>query len=236
MKTVVIIQARLSSTRLPGKVLMDLGGRKVLSWCLRAAWAIEGVDEVVLATSDDTSDDAVASWCAQQGQRCIRGPLNDVLARYTLVARQTRADIVMRLTGDCPLLDPAVCADVIRLYHREGASYASNVGERTWPQGLDTEVFSAAALYQAEKEAKTQPEREHVTPYIRNHPEFFRAANLICPNPHLGRERWTLDTATDYAFLQKIAAQHTMDRPPAYTEILDILTRIPEPHNRNPAQ
>ena len=235
MKTVVVIQARLSSTRLPGKVLMELGGRKVIDWCLRAAHAIEGADEVVLATSDDPSDDALAIWCAQHDQRFIRGPLNDVLARYTRAARETGADIVMRLTGDCPLLDPAVCADVIRLYHREGASYASNVGVRTWPQGLDTEVFSAAALYRAETEAASQPEREHVTPYIRNHPELFYAANLTCPRPDLGRERWTLDTPADYAFLQKIAAQYQADRPPAYTDILDILTRIPEPHNRNPA-
>ena len=190
---------------------------------------------MVLATSDDISDDALAAWCAAHHQRCIRGPLDDVLARYVLAAQQTNADIIMRLTGDCPLLDPAVCAEVIRLYQREHAQYASNIGERTWPQGLDNEVFSSDALYRADKQAMTQPEREHVTPYIRNHPERFAAANLVCPKPDLGRERWTLDTPTDYAFLQKIAAQHSADRAPAYTEVLDILARIPEPHNRNPA-
>jgi spore coat polysaccharide biosynthesis protein SpsF (cytidylyltransferase family) len=234
MKTVVIIQARMSSTRFAGKVLMELSGAPVLGWCVRAARAIKGVDEVVVATSVDSSDDAINAWCQKEKVVCVRGSLHDVLDRYGAAARHVNAGLIMRITSDCPLLDPSVCADVIQLCQSTGSVYASNIGQRTWPQGLDCEVFTAEALYRVQADATLPYEREHVTPYMRNHPELFKAANLLCPIADIGLERWTLDTAYDYAFLQKIVMHYHRNSPPSYTDILDILKHIPEPHNRNP--
>lgn len=234
MHTVAVIQARMSSTRLPGKVMKPLGEQPVIAWCVRAAQAIPGADETVVATSVDASDDIIADWCAGQQVTCIRGSLSDVLARYALAARQVKADVVMRLTADCPLLDPEVCGEVLRLLQVSGSDYASNIeSPRCWPQGLDCEAFTAAALLRAEAEASSPYDHEHVTPYLRNNPQRFKLASLPCPVPGLGLERWTLDTPHDYDFLIKVTQHFHAARPPRYTEILDILKDIPEPHNRN---
>lgn len=228
MRTVAIIQARMSSTRLPGKVLKKLGNVTVLDWCVRAAIAIPGVDEVAVATSKDESDNAIASWCENSGITCVRGPLQDVLARYALAARQTDAQIVLRLTADCPLLDPFVCAEVLALLHSSKSDYASNVVPRIWPDGTDCEAFTAEALYQAEAHAALSDEREHVTPFIRKHPERFKVSALPCPVPGLGSERWTLDTAQDFAFLSALVPYLPPDSPPRYSEVLAVLEQHPQ--------
>lgn len=133
MTTIAIIQARLSSTRLPGKVLLPLGDRPALAWVIHAAQAIPGIDKVVLATSDQADDDRLAAWAADHGVTCHRGPLDDVLARFALAAKAENADIIMRLTGDCPFLDPQVCGQVLALLKRQKLDYASNVTPRPGP-------------------------------------------------------------------------------------------------------
>ena len=158
MKTVAIIQARMGSTRLPGKVLADLAGKPVLAWVVRAARAALGVDEVWVATSTAAADDAVAAWCKANGVSVHRGSENDVLDRYAGAAKASGAAVVVRLTADCPLLDPAVIAQTVRLRAMTGADYASNVDPPTWPDGLDCEVLTAKALFAAAAEA-TRPER-----------------------------------------------------------------------------
>jgi glutamate-1-semialdehyde 2,1-aminomutase len=227
MKTVAIIQARMSSSRLPGKVLMELGGLPVIGWCVRAAQAIPGVDAVAVATSEDRGDDALASWCQQAGITCIRGPLNDVLARFTQAAEMMQAEYILRLTADCPLLDPMVCAEVLQLLKRSKADYAGNARPRRWPDGLDCEAFTIHALRMAEKEATSKQQREHVTPYICNNQHRFAICSLACPLPGLGSERWTLDYPEDFAFLSELVGHLPADRAPSYLEVLDVLARLP---------
>lgn len=228
MKTIAIIQARISSTRLPGKVLLDLQGIPVLAWVVRAAKAISGIDGVIVATSTDDADDAIANWCKNNKVKCSRGSLDDVLGRFANAARDNNADVVMRITADCPLLDPAICGAVLRLFKNHNLDYASNTAPSTWPDGLDCEVFSTKALYAAEKEARLKSEREHVTPFIYHNQYRFNVGNLTCPIQNLQVERWTLDNAEDLEFLDKIASHLPKGRAPSYLEVLEVLDKIPD--------
>lgn len=229
MTTVALIQARLSSTRLPGKVLLPLAGRPALEWVVRAAQAIPGVDRVAIATSDQPDDDALAAWADAHAIPCHRGPLDDVLARFVLAARAENADIVLRLTGDCPFLDPHVCGQVLALLKRGRLDYACNVSPQNWPDGLDCEAVTRAVLEAAAAEAEPGPDREHVTPFIRDRRDRFAVGGLPCPLPGLAGERWTLDEPRDLDFLERVAALLPEDaRPPAYTEVLAVLDAHPD--------
>lgn len=228
MNTVAIIQARMSSTRLPGKVVKPLGSKIVLQRMIEAARATRGVDEAVIATSTDLSDDIIHAWCEGAQVPCYRGSLQDVLARYRGCAEAYRADTIIRITADCPVFDPEVCAKVIDLYRATGCDYASNVLVRSWPIGLDCEVFSLHTLKAAYENATQPAEREHVTPYIYHHPELFSLQNLPCPIDGLGKERWTLDTPQDYLFLQQIVAGLEYETPSHYQDILALLEKQPE--------
>lgn len=219
MSVIAVIQARLSSRRLPGKVLMPLGGRPVLAWVTRAAQAIDGVQRSIVVTSREPSDDAIAAWCAAEGQECFRGALDDVLSRYVAVAERYRPEAIMRITADCPLLDPEICAQVLRLFTNSGCDYAVNWIPRSWPVGLDCEVIRTTALLRAHPLVTTAYEREHVTPYIETHPEQFSRQNYLCPLPGLGDERWVLDTAEDYARLS-IIAERLGNTMPSFARVL----------------
>lgn len=227
MKTVAIIQARMGSTRLAGKVLKDLGGMPVLAWVVRAAQAAHGVDEIWVATSSAGVDDEIEGWCKSSKVPCFRGSEADVLGRFAGAAKASGADIVIRLTADCPLLDPAVIGQTIRLRAVTGADYASNVDPPTWPDGVDCEVFTAKALLAAASEATRQTDREHVTPFLRNNRDRFSAENLVSPLPGLAAERWTLDTQEDLAFLRAVAAELPRERAPSYLDVLAVLDRAP---------
>lgn len=223
MKAVAVIQARMSSTRLPGKVLAPLAGLPVLGWCVRAARQATLVDAVVVATSEHESDDPVAEWCREAGVDIVRGDLNDVLARYVKVAQVTGATHLLRLTADCPLIDPRLCDEVLALLEIGGYDYASNAYPRVWPDGTDCEAFTAEALQRAHAQAVRADEREHVTSYIRNHQYVFKVAGLPCPLPGLGKERWTLDYPEDLRFLEPIASLLPRDRAPSYLEVLRVI-------------
>lgn len=228
MKTVAIIQARMGSSRLPGKVLTDIGGKPALAWVVRAARATLGVDEVWVATSVCAADDAIAAWCEANGVPLHRGSESDVLDRFAGAAKASGADIVARLTADCPLLDPAVVAQTIRLHAVTGVDYASNVDPPTWPDGLDCEVLTRKALLAAADEATRASDREHVTPFVRNNRDRFTAETLIAPLPGLTAERWTLDTPEDLGLLTALAERLPADRPPSYLEVLAVLDREPQ--------
>lgn len=193
----------MGSTRLPGKVLMRIGGTTVLDHVLTRCRAIAGVDVVCCAIPDSASSDPVAAEARRIGVEVYRGSENDVLDRYWQAARALKADIVMRVTSDCPLLDPAVAAEVLALRTRKNVDYACNNMPPTWPHGLDCEALTFTWLERAAREAKAPPDREHVTPYVRNHPES-RKANFPCPDASLAKHRWTLDTQADLDFMRAL--------------------------------
>ena len=195
----------MSSTRLPGKVLMPLGKEEsVLTVLLTRLRGARELDDVVVATSWDASDDPVASAASQVGVAPARGPLDDVLARFVLAAEQRRADAVVRITADCPLIDPGVVDELVRIWRRGDADYVSNTLEpRTFPDGLDAEVISRSALIDADHEASLPEEREHVTPFIRAHPDRFVPSGIWL-QPSYGEVRVTLDDETDLTRLTSL--------------------------------
>lgn len=195
----------MGSSRLSGKVLALLGGSPVLWHVTTRAAQARTVDQVVVATSDQLGDDPIAGWCAAEGVRCVRGPETDVLSRYALAAEASAADVVVRVTADCPLLSPAVLDLVVDARAASGADYASNTLARGFPHGLDVECFTRATLNSAATEALDPEEREHVTPFVYNRPERFRLASVAAPEDWSWL-RWTLDTAADLQALEAIIA------------------------------
>jgi glutamate-1-semialdehyde 2,1-aminomutase/spore coat polysaccharide biosynthesis protein SpsF len=235
VKTVAICLARMGSTRLPGKVLKDLGGKPLLRWTLDAAHSVSLIDKVVLATTVKAEDDAIAAYCEHNLIECFRGSEDDVLDRFYQCARQYEADIVLRFTCDCPFLDPHVIAEVIQLRRLTGADFASNCYPPTWPDGLDTDCFTFAALERAWQDTTSAIDRGCVVPYITRNRDLFKVVNLTCPLPGGENEHWVCDTAEDFRFCEEIAKRINPRKPPSYTDIWDILTREPELRQINKA-
>jgi len=208
-RTVIIAQARMSSTRLPGKTLMDLGGKPVVNHVVERARASRLADDVWIATTTDSTDDVLVAHLEAAGMPCMRGSLDDVLARYVQAAEASSADTIVRVTCDCPLIDPDAIDAVIAGF-RQGplVDYCSNGLRRTYPIGMDAEVFSREALKRAHTEAAQQHEREHVTPYMYQHPDSFRLRNVDAPPWAVWPElRLTLDDARDLVLLQKVVEE-----------------------------
>lgn len=202
MTTIALIQARMGSSRLPGKVLRPLAGKPMIDWVLTRASRARLLDRVVLATTDRPADDALAAHVAALGHAVERGSESDVLDRFARAAAAQQADVVVRITADCPLIDPALIDAVIDLRNRTGADYASNTDPATYPDGLDVEVFTLAALTQAAEQARDGFDREHVTPFLRRDP-FRRAA--LTHDSDLSALRWTVDEAADLAVVDRLA-------------------------------
>ena len=236
MKKIAIIQARMGASRLPGKVLKLLGDKPALEWVTTAANKIPGLDSICVATSDSVQDDAIAQWCVANNINCFRGAEHNVLSRYYAAAKSLQADVVMRITADCPFLDPYVAGQVLSQVTYGGADYASNVMPATWPDGLDCEAFTFAALEYAEQHASKKSDLEHVTPYITSNAAKFKLLNLNCPVAKLYRHRWTLDTPEDLRFLDAIASNLTVTTP-TYVDILAVASELPDDltpqHSRN---
>ncbi len=223
---VVIIQARMSSSRLPGKVLAEIAGRPMLQHVVHRARKAGVGERVVVATSDDPSDDPVAAFCAASEITVERGSRDDVLERYYGAATNQAARAVVRLTADCPMLDPQVIDAVCGEFDPARLDYVSNTLDRTYPRGLDTEVFTFEALERARNEARLRSEREHVTPYIWKHPERFRLGQVQQQQDHAS-ERWTVDHAQDLEFVRAVYdALGTVDF--GQDEALELLRERPE--------
>ena len=228
MKTLIIVQARMTSTRLPGKVLLPLAGEPMLTRLIERLRRVRRADGIVVATTTNTSDDPIAALCALLGVPCHRGSEHDVLSRYADAARLYGADVVVRITSDCPLIDPALIDQTIAAYDEGGSDYVSNMLPPTWPYGMAVEVFSAAALAQAHAEATQAAEREHVTPFLYWHPERYRLRNVASP-VDLSHHRWTVDTPEDYA-LVSLLFDHLMTTRPTFTQadVLALLDAHPD--------
>ncbi len=206
MNNVAIVQARMSSTRLPGKVLMPLGKRNVIGQVFHQLSYCRKLDRRILATSVDASDDPLAEWAHAESIEVFRGNLQDVLDRFYRTAKWANADTVVRITGDCPLIDPTVVDKVLAMFFEGGYDYVSNSNPPTFPDGMDTEVFTFASLEESWRIARLASEREHVTPYIRNHNTQFKIGNLE-NDENLESVRLTLDNPEDYKLISLIYDQ-----------------------------
>ena len=202
-KIVAMIQARMGSTRLPGKVLMSLGNSTVLEHVIKRVTLAKLVNEVVLVTTLNLDDLPLVRLCSELNIRVFSGSENDVLDRFYQAGKLLKPDHIIRITADCPLMDSDVIDLVVQRHLDSGADYTSNVLKETYPDGLDVEVFKYSALEKAWKEAVKTSDREHVTLYFRNHPDFFILYSVE-NNINLSTHRWTLDEPKDYEFIQQI--------------------------------
>lgn len=227
MKIVAIIQARMGSTRLPGKVLMDLGGATVLARVVSRVCRSELVQEVLVATSSLPHDDAIVCECRALGVASFRGSETDVLDRYHRAARHCSAQLVVRVTCDCPLIQPELIDDVVCDCVQQQADYASNVLQRAYPRGLDAEAFTASALQRAWQEAREPHQREHVTPYFCEHPELFKLSSTV-GEQDLSCYRWTLDTIEDLELIRTIYARFRNRDDIHWQEVVMLMNREPE--------
>lgn len=230
MKTVAIIQARMTSTRLPGKVLLPIGGRPMLSYQLERLRRIRGVDQLVIATTTNATDDPIVSMCRSEGVPASRGAELDVLSRYQAAALQFDASTVIRLTSDCPLLEARTVESALSMFEEEPRAfdYVSNMIEPTYPLGMAVEVMTAEALRIASLEATDEGEREHVTPFIYRRPGRFRLGSMTM-TPNLSRHRWTVDTSEDFELISRILGSLAESRPDfTLEEVLELLAEHPD--------
>ena len=221
-----IIQARMNSNRLPGKVLMPLVGKPVLAHIIERLSRSRMLNNIVVATSTQASDDKIIKFCESQGVLYYRGSLDDVLDRYYKTAQTFASDIIVRITGDCPVIDPVVLDAVISGFLAGNYDCYGLGGE--FPDGLDCTVIRFHALEKAWQEAILKSEREHVVPYISKNPNIFNNGNLQLFN-NLSHERWTLDEKRDYDFLNVVFDSLYKENEPFLThEILEFLDQNPE--------
>jgi spore coat polysaccharide biosynthesis protein SpsF len=227
MKTVAIIQARMSSIRLPDKIMADIIGKPMLSHVVNRAQQAKHLDLVVVATSVHPQDDLVVTFCRKEGIPYFRGSLDDVLDRYYHAARHYDADVVVRLTADCPLLDPSVIDQIVQVFRSGQYDYVSNTIQPTYPDGLDTEVFRFDVLEQTWREARLKSEREHVTPYIKKQTALFRLHNVE-NDQDLSSLRWTVDRPEDLEFVRAVYGYLSKTASFGVNEVLSLIEEHPE--------
>ena len=227
MKILGIIQARVSSSRLPGKVLKPLLGVPMILRQIERLKACRQIDEWVVATSDHASDDVLEGLLRKEGVSVFRGSLEDVLDRFYQASIVYRADHIVRLTADCPLIDPGVVDQVVAVHLQEANDYTSNVMPPTFPDGLDVEILSGAILQQIWQEADLPSQREHVTLFIRQQAEHFKLGRVKAPSD-FSAMRWTVDEKADLAFVETVYERLYSDNPYfGFAEVVDLMTQEP---------
>lgn len=231
MKIVALVQARMGSTRLPNKVMMPIGGIPMIELLLSRLSKANELDQIIVATSVDEKNQPLVEHVQKLGYACEQGSENDVLDRFVQAARTHQADVVVRITGDCPLVDSALVNEVVRAFKATDVDYFSNISPPTYPDGLDIEVFTFKALEKASRETQKQFDREHVTPYLRE-PGRFRTASMQ-HDQDLSALRWTVDEQADFAVIEKVF-QHFYPRTDfSWREVLDLQLNHPEIFNIN---
>lgn len=218
----------MRSTRLPGKVLKVVQNRPLLSFFIERLKKAKYVDTLVIATSDNTSDDPIAKTAREQGAFVFRGSEVDVLDRYLQASKAVEADVVVRVTADCPLLDPLIVDKVINCFSLKNYDYVSNTLEWTYPRGMDVEVFTQKCLARAAEESTSPNEREHVTLYIYKHPEIFRLGNVAYPR-NVSDYRFTVDTEEDFVLISKIFEELYPINPYfTFEDVLSLMSKHPD--------
>ncbi|MEP3277382.1 MAG: glycosyltransferase family protein, partial [Stappiaceae bacterium] len=226
-----ILQARMTSTRMHGKVLRRAAGRSVLGWVVRAMRATDGIDGVCVAIPEGSVHDPVADEAINLGVEVARGSELDVLNRFTVATNEVDAEVIMRVTTDCPLSDPSINARVLALLTEPRAQYACNNEPFSFPHGLDCEVFTREVLERANDEAVLPNDREHVTPWIKRQPDV-RRRYLLGPGGTYANWRWTVDFPEDYTFFSAIAEALGEDLSDSAT-VTSYLQRNPHLHQIN---
>ena len=205
MKIVAIVQARMGSTRFPGKVLKKIKNKPLIDYVIGRLKLSRSIDQIIIATSIKSQDDLIVNYAKEKGIKFFRGSEEDVLSRYYNAAKENNADVIVRITSDCPLIDPDIIDDLIANHIKNKADYTANIIKRTYPRGFDVEVFSIKSLIKSFDEADKKYYREHVTPYIREHPEKFKLYNIEAGNKLRRPEiRITVDTIEDFNLIGKI--------------------------------
>lgn len=228
MKVAAIIQARMGSTRLPGKVLEDLASQPMLAHVVNRTRRAKSLDAVAVATTTQPADNVIVHLCQTQNWPYFRGSEEDVLDRYYQAALAFKADVIVRITSDCPLIEPEIIDRVVNefLYYYPEVEYVSNTLTHSFPRGLDVEVMSFDALKKAWQEDRNSAWREHVTPYIWRHPEKFKIRN-IANDTDYSYMRWTIDAIEDLTFVRKIY-DHFQNDSFTWREVLNLLEMHPE--------
>lgn len=225
-----IIQARMGSTRLPNKVMYDIEDKKLLQYCIERISMSKYIDKVVVATTEEIGDDIIYDWCTNNRVLCFRGSESDVLDRYYKAALEHELDIVIRVTSDCPFVDPVIIDMLITTLLCQDCNYVSNRWKkRSWPHGLDVEVMQISALKKAWESAHLQYEREHVTPYILEHQEVFKIMEVPFLKD-LSHIRLTVDYQEDLDFVKQILPKLYNEYGKAYgwQQIIEVLKQNPE--------
>lgn len=201
----IIVQARMTSTRLPGKVIMPVLGKPLLEYLIERLQQVRRATDIIIATTINDTDQPIVDLVKSLGVKIFRGSEEDVLSRYFGAAKENGLDVVVRITSDCPLIDPNIVDDVIDVYvkNADSCDYVSNCLARTFPRGMDTEVFPFSLLERAYWEATEQSYREHVTPYIYENNQEFRLLNVAYQHDE-SRHRWTVDTPEDFRLIKNI--------------------------------
>jgi spore coat polysaccharide biosynthesis protein SpsF len=226
---IAIVQARMGSTRLPGKVLLDLAGQPMLVRDIERIRRAKKIDDIVIATTTNPTDDKIISLCIENEWNYFRGSEDDVLDRYYRAAREYHVKTIVRITSDCPLIEPTIVDRIIEKFFalEPNIDYASNIFPlRTFPRGLDTEVMSFSVLERCWKEETNSAYREHVTPYIHRHPDKFRISE-VNNERDLSSLRWTVDTPEDFDFVSHVY-RYLGENTFSWTDVLDLLQEHPE--------
>jgi spore coat polysaccharide biosynthesis protein SpsF len=230
-RIVALVQARMSSSRLPGKVLKEIHHKPMIAWVVERTRMAKWVDAVAVATTTDPADAAIEAWCKASETACYRGSMFDVLDRYYQAAKLYAADVIVRVTADCPLIDPRVIDDTIDAFFTNQADFTANrlppPWGRTFPIGLDTEVCTSSALQRAWQEAKEAHEREHVMPYLYDVSGRFKVYQ-VNTSPDYGALRWTVDTPEDLEFIRKIFELLPDSDSFTWLDVLEISHQHPE--------
>jgi spore coat polysaccharide biosynthesis protein SpsF len=219
----------MTSSRLPGKVLLEAAGKPLLEHMVERLRRARTLDEIVIATTEEAASDPIVALAERLGVGCFRGSEDDVLARVLGAAQAHDAELIVETTGDCPLIDPAVLDLVVDRFGAGGVEYCSNTLERTYPRGLDVQAFPAAVLAEVAELTGEPADREHVSLYIYEHPERYRLRSVVSGRPELGQLRLTVDTPEDYALIRALF-EALYPRDPAFglDDVLDLLERSPE--------
>lgn len=227
-KTGAVIQARMGATRMPGKVMLGIEGEPMIWHVIDRIKKAKKINEIILAIPDTKENDILEKFAKHNNTKYFRGSEKDVLYRYYCAAKEFKIDTILRITSDCPLVDPELVDLLIEKHLNSGADYVSNVQKRTFPKGLDIEVFTFDALEKAHKEGKKNSNREHVTLYIREHPGIFRCVNIE-NNKDLSRMRWTVDETKDLEFVREIYKRlYKREKIFLMDDVLNILKENPQ--------